>query len=118
MKRENCTPEGTIKEFKNGNINVKASPETVTAILEGTTAAYVALYYLLDSLDCYFVGDPGCFGNDEMCQTVYCANNGNVYNVLLYRDVERDFAQGKTVKLYAHIPTETERENINAWYEN
>ena len=115
MNRWNYTCGGYIREFENGNLNIRLEPETIKE--PDFCAAYGVekLQWILDSLDCYFF-DEGCAGNDEMYMKIYNFNADRVYTILLSRDIDEKFLKGKTVKLYAHKPDEEERVQITEYF--
>lgn len=94
-----------IKEFKNGNINIKYDPDTIK---EAIKDELLTLFNLLGNIDCYFIGETYCLGNYETGHTVY-----NIYSDLVYifawSDLE-ELKAGHTVKLYARKPEKEELE--------
>lgn len=96
-----------IKEFKNGNINLKFDR---TMIEEAKTDELLTLSSLMNEIDCYFIGETYCLSNYETGHTVYNAYSDLVY-IFAWPDLER-LKEGKTVKLYARKPDETDRELI------
>ena len=107
MLRENYNNDGIIKEYKNGNIVIKYYKE---GIQESKRDSILTLSSLLDMIDCYFIGETYCLSNYETGHTVYNAYSDLVY-IFPWRDLET-LASGKTVKLSARKPDETDRELI------
>ena len=107
MLRENYNNDGIIKEYKNGNITIKYYKD---GILESKRDSILTLSSLLDMIDCYFIGETYCLGNYETGHTVYNAYSDLVY-VFAWSELEA-LEAGKTVKLFARKPDETDRELI------
>ena len=109
MKRENFNNTGIVKEYKNGNITIKLFKDGLTDferdnILETSE--------LLSLIDCDFIGETYCLSNWETGHTVY-----NCYSDLVYIfpwSLLDDLKKGKTVRLYARKPDETDREIIES----
>lgn len=66
----------TIKQFQNGNINLRFDR---TMIEEAQKDEILTLVSLLETLDCYFIGESYCLSNYETGHTVY-----NAYSDLVY----------------------------------
>lgn len=100
-KSDYCT------EYKNGNITVKLDQ---AAIKDMKKDEMLYISEMLSWLDCYFIGETYCLNNWETGHTVY-----NLYSDLVYifpwRYIE-DLKHGKTIRLYAMKPDETDRETI------
>lgn len=94
-----------IKEFKNGNINIKYNPDTIK---EAGKDELLTLSSVLDSIDCYFIGETYCLGNYETGHTVYSAYSDLVYT-FVWSDLEK-LKAGHTVKLYAMKPEKEDLE--------
>lgn len=107
MLRENYNNDGIIKEYKNGNITIKYYKD---GIRESKRDSLLTLSSLLDMIDCYFIGETYCLSNYETGHTIYNAYSDLVY-IFPWRDLET-LASGKTVKLFARKPDETDRELI------
>ena len=95
------------KEFKNGNLNIKLTPE---AIEEMKRDEVLFLSDVLYWNDCYFIGETYCLNNWETGHTIYNAYSDVVY-IFPWSALET-LKEGKTVKLYARHPDETDREII------
>lgn len=105
----------SIKEFKNGNINLKLECD-LTDIDRTNENDLLAdlLNGCMDSKDVYMIGDIGCYGNDECYANLYNVRLDKVYIYLIGKSYNT-LASGKTLKLYAHKPDSFEREIINEW---
>lgn len=99
----------TIKEFQNGNINLRFDR---TMIEEAQKDEILTLVSLLETLDCYFIGESYCLSNYETGHTVYNAYSDLVY-IFAWSELEK-LLQGKTVKLYARKPNKTDREILES----
>lgn len=101
-----------IREFENGNINFRLSTELLEQIKEGKISQIEAIGWTLDELDCYLVGEEYCIGNAlGMAVDVYNAHSDYCY-MLVFKDIEEVLMAGKTLKLYAREPDETDRERL------
>ena len=94
-----------IKEFKNGNINLKFDRSLTK---EAEQNAVLVLRNLLSEFDCYFIGETYCLCNYGTGHSVYNAHSDLVYN-FFWSDLEA-LKQRKTVKLFARKPTRIDRE--------
>lgn len=101
MRRDN----GNIKEFANGNLNIKYTPEDIEQSKKDTM---LVLAEILSSLDCYFVGDDFSLGNYAMGHMVYNAHSDFMY-LFAWNHID-NLMHGKTVKLYASRPDKDDRE--------
>jgi len=99
----------TIKEFQNGNINLRFDR---TMIEEAQKDEILTLVSLLETLDYYFIGESYCLSNYETGHTVYNAYSDLVY-IFAWSELEK-LIQGKTVKLYARKPNKTDREILES----
>ena len=112
MRTQNTTNEGTIKEFNNGNINVKFD---LLADARRNCSDIEILNWLFDSVDCYLIGDQFCLSNYDCGVTVYNSYSDLCY-VLSFSALDRAFKTGATMKLYAHKPETWEREEIDRFF--
>lgn len=90
-----------VKEFKNGNLNIKFSAEMLEK-LKGNmqVGSMETLSDLLFWNDCYIVGDSFCISNYAMA--IYIYNNYlDVLYTLNLSDIKDTLLAGKTLKLYA-----------------
>lgn len=108
MKRENNANEGIIKEFENGNINIKLSVDAIANINAGKYSDIEVISWLLDGLDCYFIGEQFCLSNFDMGVSIYNCYSDLVY-ILAFSDIINKLMQNKTLKLYATTPTADDR---------
>lgn len=100
------------REFENGNINFRLSQGCIEQIKEGKMSQIEAISFVLDELDCYLVGEEYCIGNAlGMAVDVYNAHSDYCY-MLAFKDIEEVLMAGKTLKLYAREPDETDREKL------
>lgn len=98
-----------IKEFKNGNINIKFDTETIK---EAGKDELLTLSSVLDNIDCYFIGETYCLSNYETGHTVYNAYSDLIY-IFAWSDLEK-LKAGHTVKLYARKPEKEDREILES----
>ena len=68
-----------IKEFNNGNINFRFTPEQIAELKTGKISAVEVISWILDEIDCYFIGEEFCLGNYAMGAMIY-----NCYSDLVY----------------------------------
>lgn len=97
------------KEYKNGNITIKYDSETIK---EAEKDEILTVSSVLEWLDCSFVGETYCLNNWETGHTLYNCYSDLVY-IFPWRLLE-DLKQGKTVRLYAMKPNETDREILES----
>lgn len=101
-----------VKEFKNGNINIRFTTEEISEINnDKTLSGYVYLMWALDLADCYTIGESFCLSNFDMGRTIYNAYSDVCYTINL-SDIYTVLMQGKTLKLYARKPDVEDREMI------
>lgn len=112
MNRVNLTNEGIAKEFNNGNINIKLNRDTLAEIATGRTSDIENISWLLESIDTYFIGEEFCLSNCDMGAELYNCRIDRVY-IISFTDIENVLKSGKTLKLYASIPTDTDRETLS-----
>lgn len=105
----------SIKEFRNGNINLKLECDLtdIERINEYDLLADL-LNGCLDSKDIYMIGDISSYGNDECIAHLYNVRLNRIYFYLIGRSY-KTLSSGKTLKLYAHKPYSFEKELINEW---
>lgn len=102
---------GAIR-FKNGNINVRFDKDELDGIRAGKTGAFETLTWELEAVDTYLIGEEFCLSNYAMGVTFYSYYSNRVF-VFNMGDLET-LTEGKTVKLYASVPSECDREMIEA----
>lgn len=110
MKREH----DNIKEFKNGNLSIRFPAEYREKLKKNIVSAIEVLSWTLDELDCYFVGEEFCLGNDAMGAMIYNYYSDLVY-IINFNDIENVLAAGHWLRLVARTPDEEDRKIINEW---
>lgn len=118
MNRMNYTNEGEIKEYKNGSLHIKLSFDAIKDIERGRYSDIECLSWLLDSLDCYFIGDEMSAGNYDMCAMIYNCHSDFIYFILFGYDIENRLKKGLTVTLKARRPDKDDREAIENYFNN
>ena len=103
-----------IKEFQNGNLSIRFPVEYREKLKSGVVSAIEVLTWTLDELDCYFVGEEFCLGNDAIGIMIYNCYSDLVY-IINFNDIEKVLAAGRWLRLYARIPDEDDREIISEW---
>ena len=112
LYRFNYTSGGVIREYKNGNITIKLDAETMKDPEYVKKYGGELLVNLLDSLDCYFIGEDGSAGNWDIYTTIYNYHSDKIYVLLWNRDFYGRFLKGYTIRLYARTPDKDDRETI------
>lgn len=105
MKRQH----DNIKEFGNGNINIRFSPEQIAELKTGKISVVEVLSWTLEEIDCYFIGESYCLSNFTTGATIYNAYSDLCYTIA-FSDVESVMMSGRWLKLYARKPDDTDRE--------
>ena len=100
-----------IKEFGNGNINLRFTPEQIEEVKTGKISDVEVISWILDEIDCYFIGEQYCLSNYCMGATIYNAYSDLCYTIN-FSDVEDVLMTGRHIKLYARKPDEDDREII------
>ncbi len=111
MKRQGVYRLGTIKQFDNGNMNIKFDLE----MLYKDESDIVQLLWLLDSFDTYNISDEYCLSNFDMGMTLYDCYSDLIF-IVSFTELAESFKTGKTLKLYARIPDKYDRELIDQFY--
>ena len=106
--------DDNIKEFNNGNLSIRFPEEYMDKLKSGVVSAIEVINWVLDELDCYFVGEEFCLGNDAMGAMIYNCYSDLVY-IINFNDIEDTLAAGRWLRLYARIPDENDRKIINEW---
>lgn len=104
----------TIKEFKNGNFNMKYTKEESYSFDFEEYNLMKEFYYILENImeyDTYAIGNFECVGNDEMMIRLYNERLNKIYILLAQRDIMK-LVTGETLKLIAHNPNEYELQLI------
>lgn len=107
MKREH----ENIKEFQNGNIIFRFTSEQIAELKTGKISAVEVISWILDEIDCYFIGEQYCLSNYTTGATIYNAYSDLCY-IIDFSDVETVLMSGRYLKLYARKPDENDREII------
>ena len=97
-----------IRESSNGNLVIHMKDATVTDIRD----AWYLLNVILDSMDCYCIGEQFSLGNFDMGQMIYNAHDDLVYTLPM-SDLYK-LMGGEEITLYARTPDEDDRELIDA----
>lgn len=100
---------GKCRQFKNGNINLRIPKEDLEDFKKDQV---LYLSELLSWNNCEFIGETYCLNNFETGHTIYNWYTDRCY-IFAWSDLEK-LAEGKSVKLYARVPVEYERE----WLKN
>ena len=103
-----------IKEFKNGNLSIRFPSEYRDKLKGGIVSDIEVISWVLDELDCYFVGDEFCLSNYTMGAMIYNTYSDLVY-IIDFSDIENVLAAGRWLKLYARILDANDMEIINEW---
>ena len=111
MKREH----ENIKEFNNGNLSIRFPVEYRDKLKSGVVSAIEVISWVLDELDCYFVGEQFCLSNYAMGAMIYNCYSDLVYIINL-NDIEKVLSRGRWLRLYARKPDENDRKIINEWW--
>lgn len=114
MLRYNNTNEGIIKEYKNNNITIKLSDDAIENIKIGRYSDIEVISWLLDSLDSYFIGEEFYLSNYGMGITIYNCYSDVCYT-LSFLALNESIESRNTLRLYAHTPSDAEREDIERW---
>lgn len=112
MRYENLLA-GTLKEFKNGNVNIKFSNESIMDCRQDDNMfqkGFATVFNMLAWFDTYVISDVLVFGNFEGGYILYNVRLDRVYRILT-QDIDA-LIVGETIKLYASVPDEDEREMI------
>lgn len=90
-----------IKEFKNGNFNLKPEAEDIAALKNSSVNECLAhIMTRLDMSDMYIASEEYCFGNSDMAVDIENVRLRKHYTVLFSELLE--FKAGKMIKLYAY----------------
>lgn len=95
------------KEYKNGNITIKFDSELIELAKRDSVSALASA---LETIDCEFIGETFCLSNYETGHLIHNCYSDLVY-IFAWSDLEK-LQQGKTVKIFARIPDESDRELI------
>lgn len=100
-----------IKEFKNGNISIRFPIEFKEKLLAGTISAIEVLSFVLDEIDCYFIGENFCISNYDTGMLIYNCYSDLVY-IIAVSDILEVLANFRWLRLYARKPSDVDREII------
>ena len=114
MKRENATDIGTVKEFKNGNINLSIN---INRLFEngGNCSDIELILWALDGIDTSLISNEFCLSNYDTGAILYNAYSDLCYIISVF-DIESVLKAGKTLKLYGYKPNENDRELIEKFW--
>ena len=101
------------QRFKNGNLNIRFSPDEIADIKAGKCSPIELLSWKLEAFDTTFIGEQYCLSNYTMGVTLYSYYSDNVF-LLNLSDLDNVLMEGKTLKLYANKPTPENRETIES----
>lgn len=101
------------QRFKNGNLNIRFSPDEIANIKAGKCSAIELLSCKLETFDTYFIDEEYCLSNYATGGTLYSYYVDKVF-VLDFSDVNNVLMEGGTLKLYARKPEDEEREIIES----
>ena len=102
---------GDSVRCRNGNINLRFTPDEIKQIRSGRVSGIEVLSWILDELDCEFLGDEFCLSNYEMGCLIYSYYFDKTYT-LRFTDIENVLMKGNALKLYAREPDESDREQL------
>lgn len=100
---------GDSVRFHNGNMNLRFTQDEINQIKSGRVSDIEVLSWILDELDCEFLGDEFCLSNYEMGCLIYSHYFDKTY-LLRFTDIENVLMKGNALKLYAREPGENDRE--------
>src|SRR5574344_1631309 len=99
------------QRFKNGNLNIRFSPDEIQDIKAGKYYAIELLSWKLEKFDTSFIGAEYCLSNYTLGSTLYSYYADKVF-ILDFSDIDSILMTGGTLKLYATTPTPEDREQI------
>ena len=97
------------KRFKNGNLNIRFSPDEIQDTKTGKYSQIELLSWKLEAFDTTFIGEQYCLSNCTMACTLYSCYADKVF-ILDFSDINNILMKGKTLKLYATKPSPKDRE--------
>ena len=101
------------QRFKNGNLNIRFSPDEIADIKAGKYLQIELLSWKLEAFDTTFIGEPYCLSNYTMAYALYSYYADKVFT-LDFSDIDNILMDGRTLKLYATEPTPENRETIES----
>ena len=96
------------QRFKNGNLNIRFSPDEIADIKAGKYSQIELSSRKLEGFDTYFIDENYTIG-----YTLYSYYADKVF-VLDFSDIASVLMTGDTLKLYAAEPTPEDREQIES----
>lgn len=99
------------QRFKNGNLNIRFSPNEIADIKAGRYSDIELLSGKLGGFDTCLIGEEYCLSNYTMGCTLYSYYADKVF-VLAFSDIDRVLMAGGTLKLYARKPDDEDREQM------
>ena len=99
-----------VKRFKNGNLNIRFFDENIQDCKTGKFSDIELLYFALENVDCYFIGEQFCLSNYTMGCYIYNYYN-DCYYILNFSDLDI-LLQGKTLKLYARYDIDDDMRDL------
>lgn len=99
MARENISKYGVVREFKNGNINIKCDP------VEFSNDPLLAVSELLFWVDTEIVCEIQDVWNPSLL--LYNCRLDRCYE--LFESFQDDLKAGKTVRIFARVPNEYDK---------
>lgn len=100
-----------IKEFKNGNISIRFPLEYKEKLLAGSISAVEVLSFVLEEIDCYFIGENFSISNYDTGMLIYNCYSDLVY-IIAVSDILEVLANFRWLRLYARKPSDIDREII------
>lgn len=98
-----------VFEADDVNIVLQFSPEEITDIRCGKVSDVETISWLLESIDCTFIGESYCLSNYTMGATIYNYYLDRCY-VIDFSDVENILMKGYHLSLKARTPDKGDRE--------
>ena len=99
------------QRFKNGNLNIRFSPDEIADIKAGKYSQIELLSRKLETFDTAFIGEQYCLSNYTMACTLYTCYADKVF-ILDFSDIDSILMNGRTLKLYASKPIPEDLEQI------
>lgn len=97
------------KRFKNGNLNIRFSPDEIQDIKAGKYSLIELLSRKLEAFDTALIGEKYCLSNYTIGCTLYSCYADKVF-ILDFSDIDNILMESRTLKLYAAKPTQNDRE--------
>ena len=76
-----------IKQFKNGNLSIRFPVEYRDELKRGVISDIEVISWLLDELNCYFIGDEFCLSNYAMGAMIYNCHSDLIY-IINFNDID------------------------------